>query len=136
MHSHTYTGTDFSHTISSAQAIAAGLFPPAQHELRRHMKWYPLPIHTIPREVDSILLGGRPCERQKLAYDDYHRSKSYRRELNQFKELFEYLEQNSGERMQTFENVARLHDALSIEKQNNKTYIFNYFRIADKKSSR
>lgn len=82
---------------------------------------YPIPIHTLPVDVDYVLLGGRPCERLQYAYDKYHRSDKYKQEFDQFNELFQYLEKHSEVKIEDFANVARLYDTLSIEKQNNKT---------------
>lgn len=89
--------------------------------LTSHFCRYPIPIHTVPVDLDHILFAGRPCERFKLAYKNYHASEKYKKEFDQFKPLFKYLEKHSGVKIQNFTNTCRLYDTLWIEKQNNKT---------------
>lgn len=98
------------------------MFPPEDEEMwHPDIKWYPIPIHTIPVDMDHISYGGRQCDRFRYAYDKYHASETYKKEFEQFRPLYKYIEEHSGVKIRNFTNIARLYDTLWIEKQNNKT---------------
>uniref|UniRef100_A0A663MFX6 acid phosphatase n=1 Tax=Athene cunicularia TaxID=194338 RepID=A0A663MFX6_ATHCN len=47
--------TDCDHTLMSAQASLAGLYPPAQGQIwNPRILWQPIPVHTVPLSHDNV----------------------------------------------------------------------------------
>lgn len=98
------------------------MFPPkAEDQFHPDLKWYPIPVHTIPIHQDHILYVERHCERLKRAMDQYFASETYKKEFEQFRPLSDYLEKHSGFKILNFTSYTRLYDTLRIEKHYNKT---------------
>lgn len=51
--------SDMDRTIMSAECFLAGFFPPNGDEVwsENGLKWQPIPIHTIPAELDTVNYG-------------------------------------------------------------------------------
>lgn len=48
--------SDNDRCLMSAQALLAGLYPPAGIQIwHRSLNWQPIPVHTTPRELDKVL---------------------------------------------------------------------------------
>lgn len=71
--------TDKDRTLVSAAANLAGLFPPEKDQIWNNEipNWLPIPIHTVPEELDHIVAAERPCPRYKKAMDDQFNSAEY-----------------------------------------------------------
>lgn len=49
--------SDAERCIMSAQALLAGLYPPSEQDIFvPDLKWLPVPIHSIPRELDTVII--------------------------------------------------------------------------------
>lgn len=62
-----------------------------------------------------------PCPKMNRALKKYSESSEFKEEFGRFKELFEYLEKHSGQKIQSYREVVRLYDTLWIEDRQNKT---------------
>lgn len=50
--------SDYNRTLMSAQANLAGLFPPSDGEkFDQSIGWQPIPVHTVPRDIDVVSEG-------------------------------------------------------------------------------
>lgn len=104
----------------SAAYVLAGMFPPKNEEIwNESLMWQAIPIHTVPIQFDHVLAGERPCPQFIIEYKKYQQSSEYQLILKSSEKLFEYLEANSGEKIQTLEDVKELRDTLVVQKQNN-----------------
>lgn len=106
----------------SAEAVMAGLFPPKSKQIwNSELLWQPTPIHTMPKEFDYILYSGRFCPRFSRALLNLNQSSEIVELFAKYKQLFKYLEENSGWLVRGFGDVQSLYNTLWIEKQKNKT---------------
>lgn len=49
--------SDSDRCIMSAQALLAGLYPPTTDQIFvSNLKWRPIPVHTVPRNMDKVYL--------------------------------------------------------------------------------
>lgn len=104
----------------SAESNLAGLFPPERDQVwNRDIKWQPVPIHTIPEKLDGVLAAKRPCARYNQAMKKYESSAEYQALLKKYKELFQYLEENSGSPIKSFDDAQYLYNTLWIENLKN-----------------
>lgn len=106
----------------SAAANLAGLFPPeGDHVWNSDLLWQPIPIHTIPKELDYVLHAETACPRLNYELQKYFASSEFV-ELNaKYKQLFYYLEENTGISVRNFGDVGFLYDTLWIDELKNKT---------------
>uniref|UniRef100_A0A8C3Q6J4 acid phosphatase n=1 Tax=Geospiza parvula TaxID=87175 RepID=A0A8C3Q6J4_GEOPR len=53
--------TDCDHTLMSAQASLAGLYPPTQDQIwNPRILWQPIPVHTMPLSQDNVMCSMSP----------------------------------------------------------------------------
>lgn len=83
--------------------------------------WQPVPIHTQPKEMDHILYGGRPCSRYERAKQKYLQSSNYTTLMAKHKQLFNYLQENSGTQIRLLDDVDILYNTLWIEQLKDKS---------------
>lgn len=123
--------TDVDRTIMSALANLAGLFPPKRNqEWNTDILWQPIPVHTIPENLDYVLAGKKKCPEYDLEYGLYLQSEEFKKLNETFKDLMEYLSISTGEKMDNFPDILTLYGTLIVQESNNKTYVlyvYNYF---------
>ncbi|XP_031634016.1 prostatic acid phosphatase-like [Contarinia nasturtii] len=117
--------TDVDRTLNSAQAVAAGLFPPENDQIwNADLLWQPIPIHTIPKEMDHVLYAGRPCSRYQRAMRKHLQSLEYTTLMAKHKQLFDYLQENAGIQIHSLDDVDILYNTLWIEQLKEKSLPF------------
>lgn len=115
-------GTERDRTIMSAQTVMAAMFPPEGDQIWiDELLWQPIPIHSIPIELDTMLNIKRPCPSLDQAKQNYFASTEMVETLEKYKQLFKYLEDNAGTPIRNISQVADLYDTLWIEHLKNKT---------------
>lgn len=114
--------TDFDRTIMSAQACLAGLYPPTDEErFAEDIKWQPIPVHTIPPQLDYVLATGKRCPRFQVAHALYIENAPIMKNVrSEYAALFEHWSKLSGLRIQSVDMVTLLYNTLCIEKEQNK----------------
>lgn len=116
------TGTDYERTLMSASACMAGLFPPSDEQTwNQHLTWQPIPIHTVPIEMDYILHARTSCSRYNWAMQKYLESPEYTAIIAKHQQLFQYLEEKTESRVQSLDDVQTIYNTLWIQKLKNKT---------------
>lgn len=116
--------TDVDRTLMSATINTAALFAPNASGTGSpnadawltDPHWMPVPIHTVPKELDDTLLNDRPCARYTQLYDEMKRTHAVPL-LQKHQNLIDYLEANAnitvGDDLWQVNNVL---DALLIER--------------------
>lgn len=120
--------TDRERTLMSAASVLAGLFPPTKNQLwNDNIAWQPIPIHTMPVNMDYILAARKHCDRYEFLVKEHFNRPEYKEWRLKYKRLYEYIEEKSGLSTDEPLNVIFLHDALRIHQMKNKTYVYIFF---------
>ncbi|XP_039291952.1 prostatic acid phosphatase-like [Nilaparvata lugens] len=114
--------TDVDRTLMSAASVLAGLYPPTTgHKWNDRIDWQPIPIHTIPVEMDEVLAMKKPCPRYKAEFDKMLKSPPVTAEFAKYSKSIDYLTHFSGEKVKTWFQLQDLYDTMFIEELNNYT---------------
>lgn len=114
--------TDVDRTLMSVESNLAGFFPPHDEQLwNEEIAWQPIPVHTIPEADDYVLAGKKRCPRYDYAYQKYTESPAYVKIMSKYRELFKYIEQNSGKTIRTIQDAQNFYNTLWIENLKNRT---------------
>lgn len=117
-----HVGTDFDRTLMSAEAAMAGLFPPQSDEIwNDELFWQPIPVHTVPQNLETIIFAGKPCSRLEHELKKYHTSPQIVEFNAKHEQLYKYLEEKTGKSIQNSSDVAQIYNTLWIEELKNKT---------------
>ncbi|KFP35365.1 Prostatic acid phosphatase, partial [Chlamydotis macqueenii] len=79
--------TDCDHTLMSAQASLAGLYPPAQDQIwNPRILWQPIPVHTVPLSQDNLLyLPFSHCPRYNELLKETFATRDFQRQFKQYR---------------------------------------------------
>lgn len=112
-------------TMLSAAANLAGLFPPEKDQIWNDEmpNWLPVPIHTLPIELDHIVAAERPCPRYKKAFNEQLTSPEFRAIVKTTKKYFKLIEEKTGYKNVTFFQLFSTWDTLNSHKLANLTLV-------------
>lgn len=101
----------------SAQAMAAGLFPPISSEQIWHDKIQSqlIPIHTIPIDQEHLLAWVIPCPRFDILFEEQKQSAEIKSLLRKYQTSIEFWEKHTGAKLNGTADIMYLHDTLYIE---------------------
>lgn len=112
--------TDYDRTLQSAAVNLNAMYPLTPADLYMDsVTWNPIPIHTIPVNMDASLGMERPCP----AYDELFNSTvtDFTTEFfGQHEELLNYLREHTGLPLKNIWDVGSIYDILYIEESSNK----------------
>ncbi|XP_031637759.1 lysosomal acid phosphatase-like [Contarinia nasturtii] len=110
-------------TLMSALANLAGLFPPhAEEKWNEDIAWQPIPVHTIPPNLDYVLRAPGDCPRYSAALKKYKKeSPEVLGILKENKENILYWSKMCGSNLTTIDDISQVYDILNIQRQHNKT---------------
>lgn len=114
--------TDVDRTLMSAETNLAGLYPPKGKQIwDGDIPWQPIPIHTVPDNEDPILAMKKHCPKYLQLHEELMQTKEFV-ELNyRFRPLMNYVSENSGTEITSFETLEYIYNTLFIESINNFT---------------
>lgn len=126
--------TDRERTLMSAGAILAGLFPPTENQLwNKNILWQPIPIHTIPVNMDHVLAAKKPCKRYESLVNEHFNRVEYKAWRSEHKSIYQEIQEKSGLSTDNPLNVIFFHDTLRIQQMKNKKFVkfsfYNFFYI-------
>ncbi|XP_046737612.1 lysosomal acid phosphatase-like isoform X2 [Diprion similis] len=116
--------------IMSAQALLAALYQPGTEDMFiPGLAWRPIPVHTIPRNIDKLIVAKAPCPRLERelqqAYSNFSASANGSLDT-MYRELSDY----TGKKIASVLDVELLYNLLEIEVLNNlklPEWAKNYF---------
>ncbi|XP_013148571.1 PREDICTED: lysosomal acid phosphatase-like [Papilio polytes] len=107
--------SDKSRCLMSAYTFLAGLYPPSDRQMwHPELPWQPIPVHSLPKELDDIIAQTKPCKVWKSMYEELLE------EANadpKFAELFDYLSKHTNQTMRSVLNVDFLYSTLQTQQE-------------------
>lgn len=114
--------TDKDRNLMSAASLLAGMFPPSKYELwNENIAWQPIPIHTIPSDMDYVLAAGKRCDRFDFLLEKHFNKPEFNAWRLKYKWLYELVEKKSGLSMNSFKRIICIHDTLMVQQLHNRT---------------
>lgn len=110
--------TDVDRTLMSAYCNLAGLYEPKKNNWNKNMKWQPIPVHTIPEELDQVLAMEKKCPAYDRLFDIWMEDsevdefeKNYANELNNMTDNCGFEKKYK----EPLRQILKLHSVLTIE---------------------
>ncbi|XP_055637636.1 prostatic acid phosphatase-like [Toxorhynchites rutilus septentrionalis] len=114
--------TDIDRTIMSAQANLAGLYPPVGADVwDSTIQWQPIPVHTVPVELDTLLQTSKFCPAFEQVLKQHERSVEFQAYNQSLESLYRYLTTHTGSIVNSPTSIQSLHSNLHIEELHNFT---------------
>lgn len=114
--------TDSDRTLMSAASLLAGIFPPSKDELwNENIAWQPIPIHTIPCEMDYVLSCGKRCDRFNFLLEKHFYKPEFNAWRLKYKWLYEFVQKKSGLSMDNYKKIIYIYDTLMVQQLHNRT---------------
>ncbi|KAJ6639919.1 Prostatic acid phosphatase [Pseudolycoriella hygida] len=115
--------SDIDRAIMSAEAFLAGMFlSNASVDIwKTYLPWTPIPVHTMPRHLDCLILGSKSCAAYKEEFGNFIESEKIKEFNRKHKDLYDFLSLHSGNKVKKMDDCVPIWDALKIEDAHNKT---------------
>lgn len=106
----------------SAYSNLAGMYPPTNGDIwNSDIAWQPIPVHTVPEELDELLAMKRPCPAYDIAMEEMKKSESYQEFNARFRDTYRYVTKNAGRKISNSQSAGNIYGVLVIEDIHNKT---------------
>ncbi|XP_011498654.1 PREDICTED: lysosomal acid phosphatase-like [Ceratosolen solmsi marchali] len=102
--------------IMSAQALLAGLYL-EKDSFVKDLHWRPIPVHYLPKIMDTMLVVGKPCPRLTSELNNAYLNESRRSDAT-YKLYYNRLSEITGQTISTVTDVEFLYNTLEIEEMN------------------
>ncbi|XP_031638619.1 lysosomal acid phosphatase-like [Contarinia nasturtii] len=114
--------SDYDRCILSANANLLGFFPTGNDEVwADKIKCRPIPVHTVPRELDHIVALERHCARYDKAYKETFESPEFLAARNKAERYIKLIMDNSGIENITTMDIISVWDTLRVQYLENLT---------------
>ncbi|KAL0276395.1 UNVERIFIED_CONTAM: hypothetical protein PYX00_003983 [Menopon gallinae] len=112
--------SDHDRCLMSAQLCLAGLYPPVGDQLwNPDLRWQPIPVHTIPRQLDQLIVMRKPCPAYNTEFNKTYSSSYVKKIDSDNSDLYKYLTEKSGAQINSILSLESLYNTLEIEERNN-----------------
>ncbi|KAM3958304.1 LOW QUALITY PROTEIN: prostatic acid phosphatase [Aphomia sociella] len=106
--------SDSSRCLMSAYTFLAGLPPTERQMWHPEMPWQPIPVHSLPRNLDNIVAGTKSCNLWSAMYNE---AKAEVDAQPRFNELFDYLTKHTNQSMRSVLDVDFLYSSLQTQQE-------------------
>lgn len=114
--------TDVDRTLMSAESNLAGMYPPVgPDQWDSVIQWQPIPVHTVPEELDEVLAAKKPCAAFDLELKKYKHTDEFQAYNKSLEPVYEYVTEHSGRVVDSLTTAQNLYSCLHIEELNNFT---------------
>ena len=108
--------TDSDRTLMSAQVLLAALFFPKEETFSSSFPWQPVPVHTVSKEDDSLLIAyGRDCPRYKELKGVDVNTQEYQQKEEENQQFLEIVKDRTGMKEVSLSNIRIIYDTLYSE---------------------
>ncbi|XP_017776619.1 PREDICTED: lysosomal acid phosphatase-like isoform X2 [Nicrophorus vespilloides] len=108
------TGVD--RALASIMAVNAGLWKPNKAQTwMPNLRWKPIPVLSQPLDEDMLLLVRKDCPQYNLELKRVEESPEIQQKLLENQELFKYIQEKSGQKMENFYDVEDIYTTLLAE---------------------
>lgn len=90
--------------------------PPLDNLNPLPITWQPVPIYTLARSTDDLIVQRRPCARYDKVFTEVLQSEEVQKMNEENQQLYHYLSIGTGENISNLHDVELLHDTLQAEK--------------------
>lgn len=90
--------------------------PPLDNHNPLPIPWQPVPVYTLQRLTDDLIVQRRPCARYDKVFDEVLQSDEVKKVDNESQQLYHHLSINTGENISDLHAVELLHDTLQAQK--------------------
>jgi len=109
------TGVD--RALATLMSVNAALWKPHKDQKWTHaLDWLPVPVHSQPLDDDMLLLVRRDCPQYNIELKNVENSEDVASKLAYYKDLFKYVEEQSGQKMENFYDIEDIYSTLLAEK--------------------
>jgi len=103
--------------IESIQTNLAGLYAPkGDHVWNKNLNWQPVPIQSMPVNMDGMLYEDAVCKKDDEVLEDMRKTGEGKEVMDKYGDLMKFLQEKSGKKMTDWVSVRDLLDTLTIEK--------------------
>ncbi|GBP12918.1 Testicular acid phosphatase homolog [Eumeta japonica] len=107
--------SDKSRCLMSAYTFLAGMYPPSERQTwHPEIPWQPIPVHALPRNLDNIVAGTKPC---KIGDAMYKELLAEHDEEPKWIEVFDYLSKYTNQSMRSILEVDFLYSNLLSQQE-------------------
>uniref|UniRef100_A0A1Q3F398 acid phosphatase n=1 Tax=Culex tarsalis TaxID=7177 RepID=A0A1Q3F398_CULTA len=114
--------TDVDRTLMSAESNLAGLYPPVgPDQWDAAIAWQPIPVHTVPEELDEVLAAKKSCPAFEMELKKYKHTDEFQAYNKSLEPLYEYVTAHAGRKIDSPTSAQNIYSCLHIEDLNNFT---------------
>uniref|UniRef100_A0A1B6G422 acid phosphatase n=1 Tax=Cuerna arida TaxID=1464854 RepID=A0A1B6G422_9HEMI len=114
--------TDVDRTLMSAASNLAAIYPPkGSQKWNPKLNWQPIPIHTMPEHLDSVLSGKKPCPAYDRELERVLKSPEIQALNERFADVYKVLNEYTGRKATTLKDIEYVFNTLYIESLYNFT---------------
>nr|CAH7742758.1 unnamed protein product [Callosobruchus chinensis] len=124
--------TDKDRALMSAYATLAGLYPPQGFQVwNDELAWQPIPVHTIPREIDDVIVEKRTCPKYTTLLNETINSDFYISVNEENAEFYKNMSEWTKLDVKDVEDVKLIKSTLTSMKNYNTSYLPDWEKFVD-----